>query len=121
MAVNLGIVPSQKSTSREFRARLVLGNQLTLSESVKAIAESALHFERDFSRSGRLSPSWSKNLVFAAVKQLLKQRLVQAERRLENLCLSRVTTQLRCARPASTASASSRMLVSRHRTPASAY
>jgi hypothetical protein len=26
MAVNLGIVPSQKSTSREFRARLVLGN-----------------------------------------------------------------------------------------------
>jgi hypothetical protein len=26
MAVNLGIVPSQKSTRREFRARLVLGN-----------------------------------------------------------------------------------------------
>jgi len=34
------------------------GSRLTLSDSVQAIAGSALHFDRDFSRSGRLSPSW---------------------------------------------------------------
>ena len=33
-------------------------NGLTLSESVQTMAESALHFERDLSRSGRFRPSW---------------------------------------------------------------
>jgi hypothetical protein len=51
-------------------------NRLTLSESVQAMAESALHFDRDFSCSGRLSPSWWSGDFCSAVGSVMRRRRI---------------------------------------------
>ena len=47
--------------------------QLSPLELVQAFAKSTLHFERDFSRSGRLRPSWCSRDFCSAVGSVIRR------------------------------------------------